>query len=360
MVDGVTRIDLPPGDWALPTDAPVVAVCANRTASSPAANPSFIAGRENRVAVRAIERLLSGEDPSSVSSSASLFNPLIVVGPSGSGKSMLARGVARRWLTLLGEQAVAYFSAADFGRELLASRTDRRLGPFCSRLAGLRLLIVDDLQRLSPRAFVQRQLRDAIDAIVEAGGSVVVTAQQTPTTMAALEQGLRDRLAAGLTVRLQPHGVEARQEILHQAAVDRGSSIGSDRLALLAQRVEGAVPRLLGALSSLDAAEPGDAPRPEECVTLKQIVTVVARYYSVSQAALRSAVRRKSLVHVRGIVVLLARDLTSLSYAKIGEGLGRRDHTTILHAHRTTKALLTNDLATQQAIDDLRRILTAV
>jgi chromosomal replication initiator protein len=87
---------------------------------------------------------------------------------------------------------------------------------------------------------------------------------------------------------------------------------------------------------------------------------VVARYFSLTQAALRSPTRRKSLVHARSIVIHLARKLTDLSYAQIGQGLGRRDHSTIMHAHRNIQKLLTNDHATQQAIDQLQRILTAV
>jgi len=93
---------------------------------------------------------------------------------------------------------------------------------------------------------------------------------------------------------------------------------------------------------------------------LKQIIAIVARYFSLTQAALCSSARRKSLVYARSIVVFLARRLTDHSYARIGESLGRRDHTTIIHAYRTLKKQLTTDARTQQDIEELKRILTSV
>jgi chromosomal replication initiator protein len=86
---------------------------------------------------------------------------------------------------------------------------------------------------------------------------------------------------------------------------------------------------------------------------------VAARYYSLTQAALLSSARRKSLVHARRIIVYLARLLTDLSYAQIGQGLGRRDHSTIMHAQRSIQDLVATDAATQRDLEELRRILTS-
>lgn len=93
---------------------------------------------------------------------------------------------------------------------------------------------------------------------------------------------------------------------------------------------------------------------------VKQIIAVVARYFSLTQAALRSSARRRSLVYARGIAIYLARTLTDLSYAQIGQTLGRRDHSTVMHASRTIEKRLVSDAGTQQDIEQLQRILTAV
>ncbi|MCC6492003.1 MAG: hypothetical protein IT424_03170, partial [Pirellulales bacterium] len=91
--------------------------------------------------------------------------------------------------------------------------------------------------------------------------------------------------------------------------------------------------------------------------TLKQIIALTARYFGVTQAALAGPSRRSSLVQARNIVVHLARRLTDLSYADIGRGLGGRDHTTVMHADRRVADLLDRDPTTQQAVEELDRLL---
>ncbi len=328
VVSGATQIDFPS---CMGDPAP----------NFGAALPCFVAGPENRLAVVAIEQLLAGED---LAAASSCFNPLVLIGPPGSGKC----GITRRFSQLLGEGAVEYFSAIDFARQLRSAREEDKLEKFRERLSNLSLLIVEDLQRLPQRAFVQRELRDTIDVLLASDHLVLLTAQRSPATMMSLEASLRDRLAEGLTVQLRLPGVEARQKIFQLASAGR---LDSSQLAALAKKTEGPVPQLFRALAELQlASETGHAVsdfRPP--IPLKQLIAVVARYYSLTQAALRSPKRRKSLVQ-----------LTDLSYAQIGQGLGGRDHSTIMHAHRNAQRLLADDSATQQAVEQLQRILTAV
>jgi len=356
VVSSVTQIDLP-------------SCLEDPTPNSAVALPCFVAGPENRLATVAIEQLLAtdtltGDDPAAASPR---FNPLVLMGPTGSGKSHLARGIARHFYQLLGDDAVEYFSAIDFARQLHSAREEGELESFRERLASLSLLIVEDLQRLPKRMFVQRELRDTIDGLVASDHMVLLTAERSPATMMSLEASLRDRLAAGLAVQLRPPGIEARQEILQLASAARfagspAKGFDPDQLAQLAKKTEGPVPQLFRALAELHLASETGQPvsdlRP--LIPLKQLIAVVARYYSLTQAALRSPTRRKSLVHARCVVVLLARKLTDLSYAQIGQGLGGRDHSTIMHAHKNAQRLLAEDAATQHSIDQLQRILTAI
>jgi chromosomal replication initiator protein len=344
VVNGVTKIELP---------------CCNndRQLGAELDLPYFVAGPENRLAASALQRLLAG---SKIDADVQLFSPLVLIGPSGSGKSHLARGIVRRWRPLLGESKAAYYTAVDFARALRLARDEDQLESFRQKLADLSLLVIEDLQRLPQTAFVQRELRDTIDVLDESGGVLVFTSQQPPATITQFELGLSDRLGGGLSLQLRPPEVEARKEILQLAAAKRNLPIDAQQIESLAGRIDGPAPRLLRALAELELSSDAgqDFALVREPVKLKQIVAVVARYYSLTQAALRSSSRRKSLVHARGVVVYLARSLTDLSYAQIGEGLGRRDHTTIMHAQRNIKTLLAADVATQQAIDQLQRILS--
>jgi chromosomal replication initiator protein len=197
----------------------------------------------------------------------------------------------------------------------------------------------------------------------------------------------------GLTVRVKPPGYAARLELLQLAADRRGTELDLSSAKRISRKVEGTAPQLFQALTRLDCqrtranldrdgfdrddskqatnrdslakvSQLHDEPRHEtfpwrENITIRQILAVVARYFSVSQTQLRSHSRRRTIVHARGVVVYLTRMLTALSYAQIGQALGNRDHTTTMHAHRKLQHLFATDPLTQEYIEDLTRIITA-
>jgi len=362
VIDGVLQLDLPHSDGA----------------AAAGMLSSFVAGPENALVVPAIQRLLQVDD---LEEATFLFNPLVLVGPPGSGKSQLVQGLARRWRGRLSPRHVEYFTAADFGRQRQAAADEERLARWQTHIRGLRLLVVEDIQRLRRRDTIQQELRHAIDAITENGGSVVVTAEREPGAFTHLEAGLRDRLEGGLIVRLKRPNLAARRAILQLAAYARGVDISENELARLSQREVSSAAELLGRFSSsrssagshaaggepgLGAMTPSPSPSPQgggeqsaqdERSHLKQIIAVTARYFTVTQAALTGPSRRTSLVEARNVAVHLARRLTSLSYAEIGRGLGGRDHTTIMHADRRLGERLAHDPLTQQAVNELDRLL---
>ncbi len=348
--------------------------------------PSFVVGPENELVVAPLARLLGDL---ALAEAAQLFNPLVLVGASGSGKSQLVQGIVRHWRQRLEPAQVEYFTAADFCREAQAAADDTRLSAWRDGIRSLRVLAVEDLQRLRPRPAFQQELRLAVDAITAAGGIVIFTAEREPASVGHLDSGLRDRLAAGLTVRLQRPSLAARRAILQLAANARSIMLTDAELSRLAQREAGSPAELIGRVAPLNSSgslplvgragegvvagirvlTPSPSPSPqgeggqsgsdgrEDFAKLKQIVAVTARFFSVTQAALIGPSRRTSLVEARNVAAYLARRLTSLSYADIGRGLGHRDHTTIMHAERRLAERLAHDPVTQRAVDELDRLL---
>jgi chromosomal replication initiator protein len=325
-----------------------------------AAGPSFIVGPENRLLAPIIQRLLDGQD---LAAAAVLFNPLALIGPSGSGKSHLVQGLVRHWRRRLAAEEIAYFTAADLARDYQSAHAEERLPKWRSSLRDLKLLVVEGLERLRRGAAVGRELRQAIDAVIDRGGMVVVTADREPATLTNLDVALRDRLAAGLSVRLANPGPDARRAILSQAARARGTSLCGDLLNQLAQPDASAAAQVIELLDRPHGNEESESTPmvadAGEQDALKNILAVAARYFGVTQAALVGPSRRKSLVAARNTVVYLARRLTPLSYGLIGRGLGGRDHTTIMHAQTRMSDAMTQDPASQLAVEELERILRA-
>jgi chromosomal replication initiator protein len=367
LFDGVLQLDLPGGDVL------------GRIASSPS---PFVVGPENRLLVPPLQRLLQSDD---LAEAARLFNPLVLVGPSGSGKSELAMAIVRHWRAVLqhSEKAasIEYFTAADFGRGCQTAAAEERLAEWRTSVRSLRLLVIEDLQRLRQRDTIQRELRNAIDAILEAGGMIVATTDREPVALSQLDHSLRDRLAAGLIVRIQRPGPAAREAILKAAARSRGIEACDDQFHRLAHREAASANELLGMVRQLspsgafslaesaglcaetettaaDGRKPADVKtiqRPG--IALRQIIAVTARYFSITQAALSGPSRRTTLVLARNIVVHFARCLTDLSYAEIGRALGGRDHTTAMHADRRLAEQIGSDARIQQIVEELERLL---
>lgn len=364
MIDGVLQLDFP--------RSPATSAAAGD------AQPLLI-GAENGLLAPPVQRLLNGAVD--LAEAASQFNPLVFVGPSGSGKSHIAQGLIRAWSNRADGGPSVYFTAADFGRELQAARADERLLAWQKTLRAVRLLVIEDVDRLRPRTTIQRELRQLIDAIIAAGGMVVVTALREPTAAPQLDAGLRDRLVAGLTVRLRRPELAARRAILTQAAAARGVVLTPAQINQLAKKECATPAQLLGRLALLNCS--GSLPlegRTREGVDagthsnhhsptrggernnsinapLKQILALAARYFGLTQAALTGPSRRTSLVEARNVIVHLARRHTTASYAEIGRLLGNRDHTTIMHADRRLAERLPTDPATQRAVDELDRLL---
>lgn len=375
MVDHVTRIDLPGRQWQT-----------ERRGKTPRANtsktdqriPCFVAGSENRLLVAAVESILNTQ------SLETPFNPLVLLGPTGCGKSHLAIGIANHdW----GFHQVAYLTTSEFCHLYQQAREQNKLAEWRSTMTCLRVFVLEDLHQMRIRREIQRELRLTIDSLLGSGAIVLITSQQPITMIRSLERSLGDRLSGGLTVRIKPLDTDARFELLQLAADRSGSDIDLNSVQRLAQQVEGSAPKLFQALALYDQREQlkqqaqkntsatnitivSNIPNPDvepnhdpvslqKHVTMRQIITVLARYFSVTQQQLRGHSRRRSIVHARGVAVYLARMLTDLSYAQIGQHLGKRDHTTTMHAYRKLQQLLATDSLTQECIDDLKRILTA-
>ncbi len=314
---------------------------------------------------------------------------MILLGPTGCGKSHLAGGIANHIQRkpqkgTCESQQVAYLPPGEFGRLYQQAYEQDKLVEFRLAITRLHLLVLEDLHHLRLSQTIQRELRLSIDRLLTSGGMIVATSQQPLAKITSLEGGLRDRLSAGLTVCIKPPDTAARLELLQLAADRRGTKLDLNTARRLSQQVEGSVPQLFRALACLEQQRDQNRSRPinstepvctapnlqdrprhaptfsQKHVTMRQIITVVARYFSISQVLLRGNSRRQSIVHARGVAVYLARMLTDLSYAQIGHHLGNRDHTTTMHANRKLKRLFTTDLLTQECIDDLKRILTVV
>jgi chromosomal replication initiator protein len=355
-MDGIVDIPLP-GD----TLAPVVAQDA---ATAPG---HFLAGPENCLVEVAVRSVLERE--------ADGYNPVVFYGPSGTGKSHLARGIAAAWKTRRRRGRVVCTSAVDFARELAEAIETQAVEEFRAKHRAAALLVVEDIgmlmTRRSEKLSAQQELVYTVDALTAEGRWVVMTAAVSPADVSGIHPMLQSRLMGGLTVPLSPPGVEARWALAQQWAAARDVSLSDAAARALAAGFCGTVPELAGALVELTLPKQlqngrldVDAVRrflARRCAgrrpSLHEIALAVAKHFSVRLADLRSGARRRALVTARGVAVYLARRFAGVHFKDIGDYFGGRDHATVIYSYRKTQEWIERDAAAGKAVEEIRKAL---
>ncbi len=314
----------------------------------------FLTTTENRSALTAIEGLLH-ELTSYVAT-----NPLYLHGPTGTGKTHLARVLADEAIRL--GCSICTLSANDFA--------EREAFTLPAEANDADVLIVEDLQHL-PTRFVDT-LVSLIDQRVANERPLVCTALCGPGQLnhrgVAFPNRLTTRLAAGLVVAIEPLGAPSRRRLLDQIADANHVKIADDILAWLATQLTGGGRQLTGAIVQLkelqrlqkkplqldDVRAHFHAQIEATALTVARITEHVGACYCVQPKQLRSAKRSREVLLPRQISMYLARQLTKLSLQKIGHYFGGRDHKTVLHACQKVTAAIKSDRALSGTVCRLR------
>jgi chromosomal replication initiator protein len=285
------------------------------------------------------------------------YNPLLVYGDSGLGKTHLLHAIGHYVRSLYTGAKVRYVSSEEFTNEFINAIKDQRQETFQRRYREVDVLLIDDIQFLEDRTRTQEEFFHTFNALHNANKQIVLTSDRAPKRLEALEDRLRSRFEWGLITDVQPPDLETRIAILRKkAAMDRLSA-PPDVLEFIASKIQTNIRELEGALIRVTAF--ANLNRQEVDLTLAEIVlrdlipegaepeitaaviiAQTAAYFGVSIEDLTGPSRGRHLVQARQIAMYLCRELTDLSLPKIGNQFGNRDHTTVMYADRKINQLL--------------------
>jgi len=301
----------------------------------------FVVGRENEPAYRAVLQVARGERAG--------FNPLVIVGPPGTGKTHLVRGLAEAY-SRSGGKKVRYLSSYDFASSFRASLLQHRTDRFRAYFRSLDLLILDDLQGLAGKKTVQEEFLHTFDALLHRGGSMVVASAAAPSAMKDLDKRLRQRLLGGLVVRLREPAFPTRLTIAKREAAKAARPLGEGVAEFLARNVKRNIRDLISAVTRLSAyaalegrhigvteaqkllaeqLQGQGGPRPAE-----RVLEVVCSAWGVSREELQGRLRPRRISDARKAACYLLRRHTDLSLCEIGIVLGGRKASTVQSAVR--------------------------
>ena len=334
---------------------------ARKTDEPARAIPEFFFGPENALLSAAVEPLVRGDKCP--------FQPLVFVGPSGVGKSHLASGIAASATN----HPILHLSAADFAREATAVTNPVDAADRHRTLHAVETLILEDVHQLKKKPAAQAALSTLFDALVARGATVIVTSDRLPAKLEGFSPALVGRLSSGLVVTLSPPCPAVRKAMIAHIADCEGLSISSGATERLSTAPLASWNELRGALLALRfasgqnntpiratdvrryLAEKPDPDTPE----IRDIAIAAAKHFGLSLSDLRSASRRRTVVDARNITAHLARTHLGQSLQQIGQYLGGRDHTTILHGIRKVDEQLERDPALRQTLDELMQSIVA-
>jgi len=302
---------------------------------------AFVVGSGNRfahAACVAVAEKLGGRN----------YNPLFLYGGSGLGKTHLMHSIGNYVTHKHPEKKVVYVQCEQFVNEFISAIKEISYDDFREKYRSADLLLIDDIQFIEGKEQMQIEFFHTFNALHESGKHIVMTCDKPPQSLASLEERLRTRFSSGLIVDIQPPDYETRVAILKRRAQQNNVNVPDDVFDYISANIATNIRELDGAFNtvlaysllagSIDLEVATAAlkdiiqPRPAKQLTYAVIMEVVARYYNVSVTEILSNRRSKDVTVPRQVAMYLCRFVLNMTFPKIGEAFGGKDHTTVIHA----------------------------
>jgi chromosomal replication initiator protein len=324
---------------------------------------NFVEGGSNQFAKAAAQAV--GEAPGKTS-----FNPLVVYGGVGLGKTHLIQAIGNYSLERAIVRRVLYASSERFTNDFINAIQNNKTTEFSSNYRNVDLLMVDDIQFFTNKERTQEEFFHTFNALYQKGKQIILTSDRPPKEINGIEERLLSRFQWGLVVDIQPPDLETRIAILQKKAEENGIQLASEVVQLIAHHVtsnirelEGCLIRLL-AYASMNKLDISVAlakhvlkdifVQKHRNLTVEEIQKEVCEYYKIPADMMRAKTRKKEVALARQIAMYLAKRLTKHSLKTIGLHFGGRDHTTVIHAIESIENLIIADTQIKSDLEVLK------
>lgn len=328
---------------------------------------SFVRGRSNQLAHAASQQAAeTGE-----------FNPLFIYGGVGLGKTHLMHAVGHDLRQRKPDAKILCVSSERFVEDMVKAIHNKRTDEFKSFYRSADVLLMDDIQFLAGKVRSQEEFLHTFNSLMEGSQQLIMTCDRPPTQIMGLEERLKSRFGAGLTVTVDKPELNTRIAILHSKAQQAALPLPGDVAHFIAENLEsnireleGALHRLLASAKLLHEEITLDFSREmlkdlinfeaqNRILTIQDIQQAVAEHFGLSLDVLLSRRRQRTIVRPRQIAMSLVKELTGHNLPAIGQAFGGRDRTTVLHSCKTIRNLQQKDTQLQQDYLQLRDRLSA-
>lgn len=326
---------------------------------------NFVTGKANQLAHAAAIQVAD--------SPGTTYNPLFIYGGVGLGKTHLLQAIGNQFKKENAHAKICYVHATNYVSDVVRAFQTKQFDEFKQYYNSLDLLLIDDIQFIADKPGTQQEFFYTLNSLIDTNKQVVITCDTFPKEISGIEPRLTSRFSCGLTVAIEPPGLEMRVAILLQKSVVSKNPIGEDVAFFIAKHVRSNIRELEGALNRIEAfarfhKRPITVDLAKEAlkdllaaqnkqVSIENIQKTVADFYRIKLLDLLSKKRTRIYARPRQIAMCLARELTQLSLPEIGNAFGGRDHSTVLHACKTIESLRNTDAALNADFNVLNQTL---
>ena len=305
----------------------------------------------------------------------SAYNPLFIWGGVGVGKTHLMSAVGHEILKKDPDKNVYFCTGEEFTNDIVEGIRQKATQSFRNKYRRLYALFIDDIQFIAGKDTVQEEFFHTFNAIVSAGGQIILTSDKPPSDISRLEERLRSRFEAGLIVDISPPDFELRCAILQIKAKEKNLSLATDIVQLIAGNVDSArkMEGFLVKLSSTVSLNKNPMISPElvkqvlgkgveetngtKKASFDEVIEAICKYFSIGKRVLLSESRMQKFALPRQILMYILRTDLGLQLTEVGRLVGGRDHTTVMHAVDKVTRLASEDMQIREDIQGIKKLL---
>jgi chromosomal replication initiator protein len=322
---------------------------------------SFVVGPFNELAYAVAQAIIANPGQN--------YNPFFIYGGTGLGKTHMIQAIGNTIKSKNPLKKIYYVSLERFAIDYINSIQNKNPNSFKEKYRKYDVIIMDDIQFISGKDKTQEELFHLFNTLYENNKQIIFSSDKHPNFIQGLEERLQSRFAQGMTVQIIEPDYESRVAIIRAKFEQTNCIVSPEVVAYLAEALEGNIRELEGSLNtvivqsqlknkSLALAEVKvlikNNIRPKKTVAIKDIVRIIADQYGISEDIIYEKTRRKEIVKARQVAMYILREDFNISYPLIGQKMGGRDHTTVIHSHLKIKDDLKTDPSLLQEIEKIR------
>lgn len=325
---------------------------------------NFIVGSTNKFAHAAAQAVAA--NPSGA------YNPLFIWGGSGLGKTHLLGAIQFEIHKNFPDYNIVYVDGEKFTNEIISAIHDNTTAEFHNKYRAADVLLVDDIQFIGGKESTQEEFFHTFNSLYSANKQIIISSDKPPKDMEILDERFRSRFEWGLIVDITLPDYETRMAILHKKEDMDGYNVSEDVIKYIANNIKSNIRELEGAFNkvvayaklekkevTLELAEQAlkdiVAPNENKQITADYIISMVAEHFNVSTADLCGNKRSSKIVMPRQVAMYLCREILAIPLKNVGQYLGNRDHTTVMHGVEKIEKELQNNEQLQNTIDTLKK-----